>query len=366
VSDAQPTTDNSATFDDAFAHIASQDQALRILRHALSHDRIAHAYLFEGPSGVGKELAAMALTRALLCQQPQRTDDCTCHNCERIRAGNHPDVRVVRPRDEGDRNLQVEYVRSEILPFTKFAPFEGEAACIIFPEADVSFPVQHAQAANALLKTLEEPRPRVTFLLLSERPDRLLPTIRSRCQRVVFRPLPGKTLEQILNARGVTEPTRSAAIALSQGRADRALALSEGDALQGLIESVLRVDAAVAARAPGDLLDVAKELADMDPVEPVLSTLSLFYRDVARCALAASPEDAETTALSFPHQRALLQTRAAELGATHAAERVAAITATLEAVERNANTEIALDSLLFGFATGDLEPLRLVVRPRRG
>ncbi|MET0386942.1 MAG: AAA family ATPase, partial [Polyangiales bacterium] len=182
----------------AFAHIAEQEGAVRVLQHALDHDRVAHAYLFEGPSGVGKERVAIALACTLLCRTARSGQTCECNTCQRVRAGNHPDVRVFRPRDEGDRNLQVELIRSELLPFTKFAPFEAEAACVIFPEADVSFPVHHAEAANALLKTLEEPRPRVTFLLLSERPDRLLPTIRSRCQRVRFRPLGAAALERIL------------------------------------------------------------------------------------------------------------------------------------------------------------------------
>src|SRR3954454_6855184 len=100
-----------------FAHIAAQDSAVRILTHALEHDRVAHAYLFEGPSGVGKQRAALTLATALLCPEARRGGSCTCHTCERIRAGTHPDVRVIRPRDEGDRNLQVDYIRSEILPF---------------------------------------------------------------------------------------------------------------------------------------------------------------------------------------------------------------------------------------------------------
>ena len=299
---------------EAFAHVAAQDQAVRVLQQALDRDRLAHAYLFEGPS------------------------------------------------DEGDRNLQVELIRSELLPFTKFAPFEAEAACVIFPEADVSFPIHHAEAANALLKTLEEPRARVTFLLLSERPDRLLPTIRSRCQRVRFRPLPAATLNGILDTHAVPESARAPAVALSQGSADRALALAADGVVERLVETVLRIDQAVAAARPGDLLDLAKELADSDQLDVLLSTLSLFYRDVAQLALGGAGE------LSFPGQRAALSARAAQLSAVEAAERVAAIGATQEAIERNnANAEIALDSLLFGFATGNVTPVRMVVpKPRRG
>jgi DNA polymerase-3 subunit delta' len=357
----QPSTAEPASLPAVWNGIAAQEGALRVLSHALTRDRLAHAYLFEGPSGVGKERVAIGLASALLCRKARTGESCVCSTCDRIRAGNHPDVRVFRPRDEGDRNLQVELIRSELLPFTKFAPFEGEAACVIFPEADVSFPIHHAEAANALLKTLAEPRPRVTFLLLSERPDRLLPTIRSRCQRVRFRPLPTAALESIMQAHDVPEAVRAPAMALSQGRADRALALSADSLVEKLIELVLRVDTAVATAKPGDLLDLAHELADSDQLELLLSALSLFYRDVAHIALH-TPEPS----LSFPHLLPVLSTRAEQIGALQCAERVAAIAAAGEAIDRNANAEIALDSLLFGFATGNLMPLRLVVRqPKR-
>src|SRR5690554_6974860 len=115
---------------------------------------------------------------------------------ERIRRGNHPDVRVFRPRDEGARNLPVEVIREQVLPVAQFAPFEASGAFLIFPEADVSFPEAHPEAANAFLKTLEEPPKGVHFILLAERPDRLLQTTRSRCQRVRFAPLAPDLLER--------------------------------------------------------------------------------------------------------------------------------------------------------------------------
>jgi DNA polymerase-3 subunit delta' len=330
-----------------FAQVLAQEQAVKTLQLALAQGRVAHAYLFEGPSGVGKERTAMALATALLCRSARSGAACSCSTCERIRAGNHPDLRILRPRDEGDRNLQVEVIRAELLPFTRFAPFEAEAACVIFPEADVSFPVNHAEAANALLKTLEEPRSRVTFLLLAERPDRLLPTIRSRCQRLRFRPLPKHVLQQILSEQGVPEEAQAPVIALSQGRADRALALAAQDNVKQLLDQVLSVDAAVAARRPGELLDLAHTLADHPEVESLLGALQLFYRDVAACALQG-----EGSALAFPGHAELLRTRADALGPLRAAERVSAISEVLEAIELNGNPEIALDALLFGFASG--------------
>jgi DNA polymerase III subunit delta' len=328
----------------ALSDIDAQDAAMRVLRRALERERIGQAYLLWGPSGVGKQLAAVALAKAALCPSRPGEGCDACETCRRITQGSHADVRVFAPRDEGNRNLQVDYVRSEILPIAKFAPFEAERAFLIFPQADLSFPVQHPEAANALLKTLEEPRPRVHFVLLSERPDRLLTTIRSRCQRVRFAPLPAHALDRILQRRGVPEPARSAAVALAGGRADRALELCEGDRAQGVLDWALRVDAALGLRDPAELLELAETLARSDDRDLALESLAGYYRDVAARGLGLGHEE-----LAFRHHAERIEARAAELTPSGAAQRVARIQQLREDLEqRNANPELAFNGLLFG------------------
>jgi DNA polymerase III subunit delta' len=327
-----------------FSDIQAQDGALRVLRRALDAQRLGQAYLLWGPSGVGKQLAAVSLARAALCPVAPGEGCDACEICRRVTQGSHPDVRIFAPRDEGNRNLQVDYLRGEILPIAKFAPFEGEHAFLIFPQADVSFPVQHPEAANALLKTLEEPRPRVHFMLLSERPDRLLTTIRSRCQRVRFAPLPARVLEGILERRGVPESARHAAVALAGGRADRAIELSADERAQHVLDWALRVDAALGARNPAELLELAEGLAQSDDRNLALDSLAGYYRDVAGFGLGLARGE-----LAFRHHAELIEARAAELTPAAAAERVAKIQQVREDLESsNANPELALDGLLFG------------------
>jgi DNA polymerase-3 subunit delta' len=329
----------------AFAAIEAQPGAVRVLAHALETDRLATAYLFVGPSGVGKQATALALACAAVCTEAPRRGCGHCDAEKRAREGIHPDVRVFPPRDEGDRNLQVAYVRDEILPLVRFAPFEAPVALFVFPEADVSFPVQHAEGANALLKTLEEPRAGVHFLLLSERPDRLLPTIRSRAQRVRFGSLPRAALLRILDAHGVPAETRDAAVALAQGRADRALQLARDGLAERVIDGARRVDDAVAARSAGVLLDACDALARDDARDLVLDAIELFYRDVAASGLGL-----DAGALCFSGWADAARARASTLRPSTAAARVAAVGATRTALEeRNANPEIALDGLAFSF-----------------
>ena len=317
-----------------FDGIEAQETALRILSQAVAGERVASAYLFEGPTGVGKQHTAIALAKRVLGADGAAA--------RRIDEGAHPDVRVFLPREEGKRNIQVEQLRSEILPFTQYAPFEASAAFVIFPEADVSFPENPPESTNALLKTLEEPRPGVHFVLLSERPDRLLPTIRSRCQRVRFGRLPSAVLDRILAARGVDEGARPAAIALADGRADRAIALADGGASE-LLERALELDEVVASGGPGALVRAAEALARGDSLTSTLDALVTFYRDVAAAALGL-PD----ASLAFRHHAPVIRERAARLGAARAADRVEAIDEARLALERNANPEATLDALLYG------------------
>lgn len=247
----------------ALDKVRSQDGAVRALRKARERDRVASAYLFDGPSGVGKELTAVAFATDVVAGADRRL-------VNRIETGAHPDVRVFRPRDEGKRNIPVDVLRNEILPLAQFAPFEASATFFIFPEADVSFPGFQPEAANALLKTLEEPRPNVHFILTSERADSLLPTIRSRCQRVRFGRLPDAVISDILGSEGVPVDAIEPAIALSAGRADVALALGRDGTVEELTSLIASVDDAVRSAGPGSLIDMAEQLARRDDLELAL------------------------------------------------------------------------------------------------
>jgi DNA polymerase-3 subunit delta' len=320
----------------ALDSVRAQDGAVRALRRAREHGRVASAYIFDGPSGVGKESAALAFATDVVAGGDP-------HILDRIEAQAHPDVRVFGPRDEGKRNIQVEILRNEILPLAQFAPFEASSTFFIFPEADVSFPVFQPEAANALLKTLEEPRPNVHFILTSERPDSLLPTIRSRCQRIRFARLPVAVLRDILQSEGVAEDSIATAIALSAGRADVALALGKDGAVDALTDLMISVDDAVRGSGPGALVEMSEHLARRDDLELALLTLQAFYRDVAVASLGLPVEG-----LGFSSRGAELQRRIGSVSSSAAAARVSLIHDCVRSMQKNANTQVALDSLLFG------------------
>ncbi len=320
----------------ALDSVRAQDAAVRALQQARARGRVGSAYLFDGPSGVGKELAAVSFATDVVAGGDPRIVD-------RIESGTHPDVRVFRPRDEGKRNIQVEVLRSEILPLAQFAPFEASATFLIFPEADVSFPEFQPEAANALLKTLEEPRPNVHFILTTERPDSLLPTIRSRCQRLRFARLPDAAIADILAREGVPDRSIAAAVTLSGGRADVALTLARDGTVEEVTELVVSVDDAIGGSGPGSLVEIAEELARRDDLELVLLSLQAFYRDLAISGLDLPDEQLGFRALGDD-----LRERAASVSPDVACERVSMILECVRSMQQNANRQASLDALLFG------------------
>lgn len=321
-----------------FAEVEGQPAAVAVLERALATDRLASAYLFHGPSGVGKQRTAIALAVARIAGQ----DPTIAH---RIREGHHPDVRVFRPREEGNRNLQVEVVREQILPFAQFAPFEASAAFVIFPEADVSFPEAHPEAANAILKTLEEPRPNLHFVLLAERPNRLLRTIRSRCQPLRFQPLDAAILDGLLARRGIDAAARPMAAALARGRADRAIELGESGKVDALFDRALALHRVVFEPKPGSWVLEAERIAKLAAAdrELELETLALLYRD---CAVMREGMPRER--LAFRHRADEIEAESRRLSTAAFAAREARVRETMDAFDRNANAQTALDAMLFG------------------
>jgi DNA polymerase III delta' subunit len=166
--------------------LRDQDRVIARLRRAIERGRVPHAYLFAGPPGAPMYDAAIALASALSCQLARGEGcdagaDARCDACAKIAAGIHPDV-VTLAREGAAQIVPIESVRNQVIARLGLPPHEGEVRVFIVEEATSMAP----PAANALLKTLEEPPARTLFVLCTTAPEQLLPTIRSRCQRVRF------------------------------------------------------------------------------------------------------------------------------------------------------------------------------------
>jgi DNA polymerase-3 subunit delta' len=165
-----------------FREIAGHGHLLELVASAAARGSLPPSLIFAGPEGVGKRRAAIALAQLVNCEKldATRRDACgQCAACTRIARGVHADVLIVEPGDTG--SIKVDQVRDAI-ERTGYRPFEGRRRVIIIDDADAML----GEAQNALLKTLEEPPPASMFVLVTSRPDVLLPTVLSRCQRLRF------------------------------------------------------------------------------------------------------------------------------------------------------------------------------------
>jgi len=168
--------------------IRGQDRAIARLRSAIASGRLHHAYLFTGPPGSGKRMCAIALASALNCLRSPG-EGCAegpdaCDACAKIAQGFHPDV-VTLEREGAAMIVPIESIRQNVIARVGLPPHEAKVRVFVIDEANALQPA----AANSLLKTLEEPPARTMFVLGTVAPDQLLPTIRSRCQRIAFAPL---------------------------------------------------------------------------------------------------------------------------------------------------------------------------------
>ncbi len=267
------------------ASLLHQPKALRAIRSALSSDRVPHGWMFTGPEGVGKELAAIGLAQALVCTEEPRVGCGTCAACRKVQSGNHPDVVQVeaegRQREGGagprrgaaSRDIRVDQVRL-LQERLVLRPLEASARVAIILGADAMNPA----AQNSLLKFLEEPPPATSLVLVTDAPDRLLPTIRSRVARATFAPLPAPFILVQVSAAGMT--SAEAATRLAQGSLGRALAFDE--ASLAMRSELIRAYAAVeASETRGWLVLAERASEDRQHAAILLDALDSWHRDIA-------------------------------------------------------------------------------------
>ncbi len=274
-----------------------QPQVVSILRRAMNSGRTGHAYIFSGLAGTGKLEAAIRLAMSLNCETMRDGDHCEqCRSCSMIWKGsnpaenNYPDLLHLVP-GEWEKQKSYTIVMDAVRAMSasiKSAPISARRRMVIIHDADV----MNEDSQNAFLKTLEEPLEglRTTFVLLTTRPDKLLPTIRSRCQEIKFRRIAPERIKAMLSSE-YEIPGEGAAIlaALSDGSMGKARELAKGDLLNERREWLQALDAAYGGDAE-TAMKLAEEIgSSRETFERFLEFLLLWHRDLL--AYAGAGED---------------------------------------------------------------------------
>ncbi len=265
--------------------VTGHDWAVGVLSASLAAGRVSHAYLFSGPPNVGKSTLALSLAQAVNCLGPDRP----CHRCEPCRKtskGTHPDVHLVdlhyqallREETDGEqKELRIDTIRS-VSQQAGLKPFEGKWKVFVIRDAELMNP----QAANSLLKTLEEPPPHVVLILTTKDSRLLLPTVVSRCQVFGLRLVPTDVIERELRERHGLGTEQARVVArMSGGRIGWAIdAARDQSAWQQRSETVQRL-AGLATVGRFDRLNYAQQLArDRSQIKDVLDLWLGWWRDL--------------------------------------------------------------------------------------
>lgn len=363
----------------AFDRIIGHDRPRQRLMDAVAQDRLAHGYLFSGPSGVGAEALAIELACAVNCESGPGEPCGRCRHCRRIRALQHPDVHLLVPassapppegsttrssdapgrgnaREErrqglssllaGDPYAALPFNKNDILSVddirslrrdASVKPYEGRKKVAVIVAADR----MNTAAANALLKTLEEPPGTLMLVLTATRSRRLLPTILSRCQPVSLPRLPEAEVKAALTGRYDVEPDEAALLARrSEGRLSEALSAMSERGLR-LREEAFALLECIHDAPPLRLFEQVESLAASHREEPVVETildhLLELYRDLFILSAAG-----ESPALSNPERQGPLQALAARMDVLDIEQGIAAIEEARRGIALNAHVQLAL------------------------
>ncbi len=321
-----------------FTDIRDQDAAIGNLQRALASEKVPHAYLFSGPRGVGKHLTARTLAMTLNCAE-EGTDACgVCRSCTKVIRETHPDVFEVG-LPEKKKSIPIDSVR-ELERRLFVRPYEGRAKVAIIDPADL----MTTAAANALLKTLEEPRPGSFIVLVTSRASSLLPTVRSRCQIVRFRPLPDETVADLLADTGVS-PDEASTVATLCGGSMQQAAIYLSEDLDARIEMVLRLLQETFEPTPAIGLQVAAQMSGKrDEALAFLDLLEIVLAEVTW--LGTHKNDPEERILVKRFGRKLVEI-ADTLSTERAARFVAAVHRATQGIQRNnLNPQLALEGVV--------------------
>ncbi|MFP5261955.1 MAG: DNA polymerase III subunit delta' [Blastocatellia bacterium] len=321
-----------------FSSLVGNERIKKLLRRAVSEGRVGQGLIFSGQRGVGKHQFALALAQAVNCTAPRGGDACgECLSCRKVASREHPDVHTISPDGQFIKIGQMREMSQE----AQYRPYEGRRRVYIIDDAERL----REEAANSILKTLEEPPASSLILLVTAKPYALLETIRSRCQMLSFAPLTPDELEAYLKAnfKRPIEETRMLA-RLARGSIGRTLEIDLGVYREKRAMMLELIEAATVARDTVKLLGAAEHLGrklEKDEFEDHLDVLMVLLADLFHLKLG-EPAGSLTNSDVAPR----LERTAESMTLEQIADWAGRVEEVLRSLARNVNRQLAMEAML--------------------
>ena len=318
-------------------NLVGHEWAVDMLRKHVANETIRHAYLFCGPPGLGRRTLALRLAQALNCTSPLEPGiPCgECRDCKQIDGMKHPDMSIIQAENEGG-TLKVDQVR-ELQRSLNLKPYQAKYRVVLF----LRFQEANDNAANALLKTLEEAPSHAILILTADSPEQLLPTIISRCEILRLRPLSLESVEAHLTQNGV-EADRARLLAhISSGRPGYAHRLAEDDTLLESREERLNDLQSLISAPRVEKFSYADKLSkDKDAMRQAIMVWLSYWRDVMLRTTGAK------TPIVNIDRNMEIEDLAGRMDLSTARRVVNELESALEKMDRNVNSRLLAEVLL--------------------
>jgi DNA polymerase III subunit delta' len=319
-----------------FSQIVGHQKQVEIVRQALNHGRLHHAYLFVGMEGVGKKTIAFDLAKAIHCSAVTGDFCGECADCASIQDGNHPDVRIIEPL-AGKKEISIQQIR-QLEKELNFRSFSGKKKIVILDPATL----MNLSAQNALLKTLEEPPRDSLLILIAANGGALLPTLRSRCLRVSFGPLTRDLISGFLVSRkGLAAETAEFLAAMSLGSVGAVVSIDTQELLERRREW-MRLISSLRAGDYRAAIDTAEALAgSKEDSLRFLEWIESWFRDLLVYS-ATRTQQAVVNVDMLPQ----IQQQSATADCERLFSRIAETQAAVGGIQRNLNRRMVIEDLL--------------------
>ncbi len=313
-----------------FNKVVGHEDIISHFRSSIEMERISHAYILGGDTGSGRSTLAFCFAKALQCETGDSQSCGGCKSCKQAESGNHPDIIYVT--HEKPNTISVDEIREQVVDSMQVKPYSSKYKVYIIKDAEK----MTEEAENALLKTIEEPPEYGVLILITNDPEKLLPTIRSRCITIMTKPVKEKDIRRYLEENyDIDEKKITFAIEYAQGNLGKAVMLATNSEYEELVNSVIQLETNIFDMSMEEISEAIQRASNYKMnINDYLDLMMMWYRDILVLKVTGSPDK-----IMFKEQYSIINGQAKYLSFNELEAKSKAIESAKRRIEANAKME---------------------------